>query len=145
MFKDKKNVNDIDKSLHYLCSKERNALSMAVKFGIKNAPKSHSSERDLKAAFFEIEPGYGLTGKQLNSLLKKTPNSQEYELMTIEGEEVTAMGLIDMEWFERAFKFDVDKIERFVIKVIDGIYEESDDEIYLFKGGKIFIGCPDTY
>lgn len=118
---------------------------MAIKFGIRNAPRNRSSEGDLKAAFFEIEPGYGLTGRQLNSLLKKTQNTKEYELITIEGEEVTAMGLIDMEWFEDAFAFDANKIERFVTKVIDGRYEESEDDIYLLKGGQIYIGYPDVY
>lgn len=144
-FKKEKNVNDISIILITFKALERNNQSMATKFGIKNAPKNRSSERDLKAAFFEIEPGCGLTGRQLNSLLKKTQNSREYELITIEGEEVTAMGLIDMSWFEDAFKFDPNKIENFVIKVIDGIYEESDDDIYCLKGGQIFIGCPDTY
>lgn len=118
---------------------------MALKFGIKNAPKNRLSERDLKAAFYEIEPGYGLTANQLMSLMEKTSKTKEYELITIEGEDITAMGLIDMKWYEKRFGFDPVQIERFVTKVIDGYIDEEEDDIYLLRGAEVFIGCPTVY
>lgn len=114
---------------------------MSVNFVAKNA----SNFVKLNAAFFIVEIETGLTRKQLNSLLDKIKYSNEVELITIEGEEGTAMGLIDMHWFEQKFKYDPVKIERFVQKVIDGVYEESDDAVYYLKEGSIYISSPDVY
>ena len=114
---------------------------MSVNFVAKNA----SNFVKLNAAFFIVEIETGLTRKQLNSLLDKIKYSNEVELITIEGEEGTAMGLMDMRWFEQKFKYDPVKIERFVQKVIDGVYEESDDDVYFLEEGPIFIGIPNVY
>ena len=114
---------------------------MSVNFVAKNA----SNFVKLNAAFFIVEIETGLTRKQLNSLLDKIKYSNEVELITIEGEEGTAMGLIDMHWFEQKFKYDPVKLERFVQKVIDGVYEESDDDVYFLKESPIYIGSPDVY
>lgn len=114
---------------------------MSVNFVAKNA----SNFVKLNAAFFIVEIETGLTRKQLNSLLDKIKYSNEVELITIEGEEGTAMGLIDMQWFEQRFKYDPVKIERFVQKVIDGVYEESEDGIYYLKKFPIYIASPDVY
>ena len=114
---------------------------MSVNFVAKNA----SNFVKLNAAFFIVEVETGLTRKQLNSLLDKIKYSNEVELITIEGEEGTAMGLIDMQWFEQKFKYDPVKIERFVQKVIDGVYEESEDGIYYLKKFPIYIASPDVY
>lgn len=114
---------------------------MSVNFVAKNA----SNFVKLNAAFFIVEIETGLTRNQLNSLLDKIKYSNEVELITIEGEEGTAMGLIDMQWFEQRFKYDPVKIERFVQKVIDGVYEESEDGIYYLKKFPIYIASPDVY
>lgn len=114
---------------------------MRVNFVAKNA----SNFIELNAAFFMVESGRGLTENQLISLLSKMKDSKEYELMTVEGDEISAMGLIDMQWFEQKFKYDPVKIERFVQKVIDGVYEESDDDVYFLKESPIYIGSPDVY
>lgn len=114
---------------------------MSVNFIAKNA----SNFIELSAAFFVVEAGRGLTGNQLISLLSKTKDIKEYELVTIEGDGVSAMGLINMQWFEQKFNYDSIKIERFVQKVINGVYTESDDNVYFFKESSIYIASPDTY
>lgn len=114
---------------------------MVINFVAKNA----SNFIELSAAFFVVEAGRGLTENQLISLLSKTKDIKEYELLTIEGDGVSAMGLIDIEWFEQEFNYDSVKIERFVQTVIDGAYTESDDNIYFFKKSSIYIASPDTY
>lgn len=114
---------------------------MSVNFVAKNA----SNFIKLNAAFFIVEIEKGLTANQLNSLLDKMKYSKEFELITLEGEDGSAMGLIDMKWFEQKFKYDPVKIERFVQKVIDGVYEESDDDVYFLKESPIYIASPDVY
>lgn len=114
---------------------------MSVNFVAKNA----SNFVKLNAAFFIIEIEKGLTGNQLNSLLDKTKYSKEFELITIEAEDGTAMGLIDMRWFEKKFGYDADRIEHFVQEVIDGLYEEPEDNVYYLKEGSIYIASPDVY
>lgn len=118
---------------------------MRVNFVAKNA----SNFIELNAAFFMVESGRGLTENQLISLLSKMKDSKEYELMTVEGDGVSAMGLINIIWFEKYFGFDAKKIEHFVTKVIEkidkGIYEESEDGIYYLKKCPIYIASPDVY
>lgn len=114
---------------------------MSVNFVAKNA----SNFVKLNAAFFIVEIETGLTRKQLNSLLDKIKYSNEVELITIEGEEGTAMGLIDMHWFEQKFKYDADKIDFFVQDVIDGVYKKNEDNVYFLEEGPIFIGIPNVY
>lgn len=99
----------------------------------------------LNAAFFIVEVEKGITAAQLNSLLSKLSCSKEFELITIEGERGSAMGLIDIRWFERKFNYDADDIELFVQTVIDGVYEESGNNVYFLKESPIYISSPDVY
>lgn len=99
----------------------------------------------LNAAFFVVEIEKGLTRNQINSLLDKMNYNKEFELITIEGDEGSAMGFIDMRWFEDNFYYDPEKIDSFVQEVIDGIYEKTEDNVYFLKEGLIYIGSPDIY
>lgn len=99
----------------------------------------------LNAAFFIVEVEKGITAAQLNSLLSKLSCSKEFELITIEGERGSAMGLIDIRWFERKFNYDPDDINLFVQNVIDKLSEKSDDNVYFLKESPIYISSPDVY
>jgi len=114
---------------------------MSLNFQVKNSPDYIK----LEAAFFTVEPGRGLTSQQLGSLLNKTSDTQEYELITVEGEELTACGLIDMAWLEGELDFNVEKIHRFVEKIINGVYDDSQNNVYYLKNSPIYISYPDIY
>ncbi len=114
---------------------------MRMNFVAKNA----ANFIKLNAAFFIVEVEKGITAAQINSLLNKLSYSEEFELITVEGDSGSAMGLIDMRWFERKFNYDPDDIYLFVQNVIDRVYEQSDDNVYFLKEGPIYISCPDVY
>lgn len=114
---------------------------MSLNFEVKNSPDFIK----LNAAFFTVEPGRGLTSQQLCSLLNKTSDTQEYELMTIEGEDLTAYGLIDMAWLDSELDFNLNKIHRFVEKIVNGVYDDSENNVYYLKNSPIYISHPDVY
>ncbi|MDE5977742.1 MAG: hypothetical protein K2G70_04680 [Turicibacter sp.] len=107
--------------------------------------KNASNFLKLNAAFFIVKVERGISAKQLHSLLDKLSDSKEFELITIEGEEGTAFGLIDMEWFKKKFDYDPDPIDYYVQGVIDGIVEHNKDNVYLLNGDSIYIANPDVY
>ena len=114
---------------------------MRMNFVAKNA----ANFIKLNAAFFIVEVEKGITAAQINSLLNKLTYSEWFELITIEGDQGSALGLIDMRWFEREFNYDPDDIDFFVRNVINRVHEQSDNNVYFLKGSPIYISYPDVY
>lgn len=108
---------------------------------IKNSPDFVK----LGAAFYTLTIEKGLTPNQLQSLVSKMPDCPEFELMTVEGESLTAMGIIDIHWFKNALDYEVDELDDFVSCVIDGDYEAQEDHLYELSGSPVYIANPDVY